>query len=247
MYKVIFLFFFLSIINVKSISQVHYTDLSDKRNVDRKIIYYLKPNVEDGEWFVYENKKKKARLLLVANVKNKRLNGELIFYQHNSFPYKLQYNFKNDTLNGLFAEYFTENLLYQKGNYNMGQKSGQWFVYIRSGQVIEEILYVNNTDVKCTKWDNKQRITRTGYRDTITNNKTVAWKNNLGNDSLIEFYSNNDSVLNITSFYENAQIKETINYTLLNKEYVKDGPSIFYNNVGVITRQERWDKGVLIN
>lgn len=138
-------------------------DFFDKKTIRNK--GYLKNYNKEGKWEKYYND---GVLRQVINYKNDVRQGECIYYYDNgNLSYKTNYKngkesgaykfYDKDTkkliiettmlngkFNGSFQENYVSGTIYKKGNFNKGDKIGNWYYYFENGTLKMEGIYENN-------------------------------------------------------------------------------------------------------
>ena len=148
----LFLIFILVSLYLTVNAQEHKILYVDKVCTETKDNYYsfeLKDTLPDGEWFVYNLKKKYGinykdeyyknskywgAVRMKGTYKNSVKNGEFIYY-NNANPegiYQIE-NYKNGKLDGKYIGWHSSNIKEVDGNYINGKKEGEWTYWNKEG------------------------------------------------------------------------------------------------------------------
>jgi len=167
--------------------------------------------------------------LCITNRMNGKREGAQIWYYENGEYWKI-FQFKNDSLNGPWIEYYEVcGTVKSFGEYKSNKPIGLWKEFYFNNKIKSEGKYC---DIEIIKSDiNSENVLLVYNFDQSNKIKDSAiLTNNLLDSLKIEFgYQKNDS------------------FTFPIKRFIKDGEWKYYNEFGNIWRKELYDCGKIVN
>jgi len=108
---------------------------------------FYENNLKDSVWYSYNLY---GALSSKETFEKNQLNGEAIIYYTEGqidnnvlIPLSIS-NYKKDTLNGLYTEFFSTGKIKKKGVFQNGLKDGEWLEYHPNGQIAQKAKFKND-------------------------------------------------------------------------------------------------------
>lgn len=215
------------------------TTFSFGQKTEEKTLGSYKNGLREGHWYTLDKLQKDT--ISSFNYTNGKFNGEFYYYyyvgknhkskfltsQLNNYSvwedenYLIKGSYLDDSLDGLYIEYFENKLIHIIGNYKKGLKVGEFRTYHDNGN----LYFIEN------------------FEDGKLNG---LWQQYYNTGKLREerFYQKNNIVTsNVIEWYDNGNKKNNCEYVYENNQKLNHGTFISYYENGVIQSINQYTKG----